>query len=66
MNDAKGKGKSAMYAGTGDGEASGKGWNAGRKPGKPGKVGAQFPLETKGAKGKLPMGGGKAPKGKGK
>lgn len=32
------------------------GWSAGRKPGKPGTVGAMFPLEKKGAKGKLTSG----------
>jgi hypothetical protein len=35
------------------------GWNAGKKPGKPGTVGKMFPLETKGAKGKLTSGKGK-------
>jgi hypothetical protein len=33
--------------------AKGGGWSAGRKPGKPGTVGKMFPLETKGAKGKI-------------
>ena len=52
-----------MYDGKAD---SGKGWNAGKKPGKPGTPGKLFALETKGAKGKLPMGGGSKAKGKGK
>ena len=47
------------------------GWNAGKRPGKPGKVGAMFPVEGSKfmgskPKGKLPMGGGKMAKGKGK
>jgi hypothetical protein len=33
--------------------------SAGKKPGKPGTVGKLFPLEKKGQRGKLPMGGGK-------
>lgn len=32
------------------------GWSAGRRPGKPGKVGKMFPLEKKGARGKLTKG----------
>ena len=39
--------------------AKGTGWSAGRKPGKPGTVGKLFPLETKGAKGKISSGKGK-------
>lgn len=35
------------------------GWSAGKKPGKPGKVGKLFPLESKGARGKLTSGKGK-------
>lgn len=45
----------------------GKGMSAGKRPGKPGKVGSQFPVEGskfmgKKPKGKLPMGGGKGEK----
>ena len=48
-----------------DSKDKGKGMSAGKRPGKPGTPGKLFPLETKGAKGKLPMGGGKiAKKGK--
>ena len=45
-----------------------KGWSAGRRPGKPGKVAIQFPTTGskfmgKKPKGKLPMGGGPTAKG---
>jgi hypothetical protein len=52
-----------------DGEAQkSKGWSAGRRPGKPGKVAIQFPTTGskfmgKKPKGKLPMGGGPNAKG---
>ena len=47
-----------------DSKDKGKGMSAGKKPGKPGTVGKMFPLEKKGQKGKLPMGGGSKAKSK--
>ena len=67
MLDAKNVAKHSEANGNSKGKGSG--WSASRRPGKPGKVGAQFPSEGSKfmgskPKGKLPMGGGsKAKKG---